>query len=47
MWKFVLILVVTVLAVLAAQFLLDTPLFQPGVGALVQPPTLMYGGIRG
>lgn len=48
MWKFVAIIVVTVLAVLAAQMIMETPMLQPSVGAAkIATPILMYGGIRG
>jgi hypothetical protein len=47
MWKFVLLLLAAALAVLVAQLVLDPPVIQTRVGAAVETPALMYGGIRG
>jgi len=48
MWKFVFVLLVTALALLAAQLIADAPVIQTRVGALhgVQV-TYSYAGIRG
>jgi hypothetical protein len=57
MWKIVLILLVTALAILVARLVYDAPVIQTRVGQLVsvmraaapQPltPSLIYAGIRG
>jgi len=48
MWKFVLVLLITPLAILIAQFISDARVIQTraGMSALATPP-LLYGGIRG
>jgi hypothetical protein len=57
MWKIVLVLLLTALAILAARLAYDAPVMQTRVGALVSEmrggasapltPPLMYAGIRG
>jgi hypothetical protein len=54
MWKMVLILVLTALAILMARLAYDTPLFDGRIGAAVSleaatltPAPLMYAGVRG
>ena len=57
MWKIVLVLLLTPLAILLARLAYDAPVIQTRVGALVsemradapQPlaPPLMYAGVRG
>lgn len=46
MWKFVLVLLVTALAILAAQLISRAPVIQTRVGVLETPP-LAYAAIRG
>ena len=57
MWKIVLILLLTALAILAARLAYDAPVIQTRVGMLVSQmraaapvpltPPLMYAGVRG
>jgi hypothetical protein len=57
MWKIVLVLLITALAILAARLSYDAPVIQTRVGALVSDmrggasaplmPPLMYAGVRG
>ena len=57
MWKIVLILLLTALAILAARLAYDAPVIQTRVGMLVSQmraaapvpltPALMYAGVRG
>jgi hypothetical protein len=48
MWKFVLVLLVTALAVLIAQLIADAPVIQTRVGAAMETQTAYaYAGIRG
>ena len=57
MWKFVVLLLLTVFAMLVAQLVSDAPVIQTRVGALVSQmqggasapltPRLMYAGVRG
>jgi len=48
MWKFVLVLLVTALAVLIAQLISDAPVIQTRVGAAgTVQVTYAYAGIRG
>jgi hypothetical protein len=48
MWKFVFMLLVTALALLAAQLIADAPVIQTRVGALhIVQVTYFYAGIRG
>jgi hypothetical protein len=48
MWKFVFVLLVTALALLAAQLIADAPVIQTRVGAAAQMQiTYAYAGIRG
>ena len=48
MWKFVLVLLVTALALLAAQLIADAPVIQTRVGAANNVQiTYAYAGIRG
>ena len=54
MWKFVLVLLVTALALLAAQLIADAPVIQTRVvievkrdSAPIITQPFMYGGIRG
>ena len=47
MWKFVLVLLVTALAVLAAQLISEATVIQTRVGLSVQTPALAYAGVRG
>jgi hypothetical protein len=46
MWKFVLVLLITALAILVAQLIPDAPVIQTRVGmSAPATPPLMYGGI--
>jgi hypothetical protein len=48
MWKFVFVLLVTALALLAAQLIADAPVIQTRVGAAsTMQVTYAYAGIRG
>ena len=49
MWKIVVVLLLTALAILAARLAYDAPVIQTRVGftAAVETPVLMYAGIRG
>ncbi|MGB3021081.1 MAG: hypothetical protein WBB50_03030, partial [Methyloceanibacter sp.] len=47
MWKFVLILLTTALAVLVAQLIADAPVIQTRVGVTIEAPALAYAGVRG
>jgi hypothetical protein len=52
MWKFVLVLLVTALSLLAAQLIADAPIIQTRVGVSVgieapATPGLAYAGVRG
>ncbi len=47
MWKFVLILLTTALAVLVAQLIADAPVIQTRVGVMAETPALAYAGVRG
>jgi hypothetical protein len=48
MWKFVLVLLVTALAVLIAQLIADAPVIQTRVGAPMEMQTIYaYAGVRG
>ena len=49
MWKFVFVLLVTALALLAAQLIADAPVIQTRVGAATGQVqvTYAYAGIRG
>jgi hypothetical protein len=56
MWKIVLVLLLTALAILLARLAYDAPVIQTRVGALVSgtqgvsaplAPALMYAGVRG
>jgi hypothetical protein len=57
MWKIVVVLLLTALAILLARLVYDAPVIQTRVGALVSytqggvgvplAPVLMYAGVRG
>jgi hypothetical protein len=51
MWKFVFILLVTVLSLLVAQLIADAPIIQTRIGVSVpatpMTPALAYAGVRG
>ena len=48
MWKFVLVLLITAIAILIAQLVADAPVIQTRVGAASQVQiTYAYGGVRG
>lgn len=53
MWKIVVVLVLTALAILMARLATDVPLFDARIGAVsieagtVHTPPLMYAGVRG
>jgi hypothetical protein len=48
MWKFVLVLLVTALALLVAQLIADAPVIQTRVGTLhTVQVTYAYAGVRG
>jgi hypothetical protein len=48
MWKFVFVLLITALALLAAQLIADAPVIQTRVGALhAVQVTYAYAGVRG
>ncbi|MGZ5850675.1 MAG: hypothetical protein ACXWJN_08845 [Methyloceanibacter sp.] len=57
MWKIVVVLLLTALAILLARLVYDAPVIQTRVGALVSQvqgsvtaplaPALMYAGVRG
>jgi len=49
MWKFVLVLLVTALSLLAAQPIADAPIIQTRVGgtAGADAPAFAYAGVRG
>jgi hypothetical protein len=48
MWKFVFVLLVTALALLAAQLIADAPVIQTRVGVLhAVQVTYAYAGVRG
>ena len=48
MWKFVFVLLVTALALLAAQLIADAPVIQTRVGVLNSiQVTYAYAGVRG
>ena len=50
MWKFVLVLLLTAIAILIAQLVADAPVIQTRVGAASQMQmqvTYAYGGVRG
>jgi intracellular septation protein A len=48
MWKFVVVLLLTALAVLIAQLIADAPVIQTRVGAATQmQTTYAYAGVRG
>jgi hypothetical protein len=50
MWKFVLVLFITAIAILIAQLVADAPVIQTGVGAASQRQiqvTYAYAGVRG
>jgi hypothetical protein len=57
MWKIVVVLMLTALAILLARLVYDAPVIQTRVGALVSQvqggvsaplaPALMYAGVRG
>jgi hypothetical protein len=48
MWKFVVVLLLTALAILVAQLVSDAPVIQTGVGAANAAQVICaYAGIRG
>ena len=50
MWKFVLVLLLTAIAILIAQLVADAPVIQTRVGAVSRMQmqvTYAYGGVRG
>lgn len=48
MWKFVVVLLLTAVAILVAQLVADAPVIQTRVGASVQmQTTYTYAGVRG
>jgi intracellular septation protein A len=48
MWKFVLVLLLTALAILVAQLIADAPVIQTRVGMSMQmQATYAYAGVRG
>ena len=53
MWKIVVVLVLTAMAIFMARLAYDTPLFDSHIGAVsldaatLKTPPLMYAGVRG
>jgi hypothetical protein len=53
MWKIVVVLLLTALAILMARLVYDAPVIQTRVGAItleaasLETPPLMYAGVRG
>ncbi len=48
MWKFVLVLLLTAIAILIAQLIADAPVIQTRVGTASQmQTTYVYAGVRG